>query len=162
MTVRDCLPVQIGEVRIGRAGQTLTAILGSCIGLGFLMPQRGICGLAHALLARSDGSPDTKGDGRHVDQAIATLLRDMNIAAGHDRRRVQVFLAGGANMTRPVGTDPGRLVGSINADFARAAVRAAGLRLLRDDTGGEHGRRVTIDCSTGDFTIDPIPRIGAS
>ena len=156
------IPVQIGEVRTGGPGDALTAILGSCIGLGFLLPERGICGLAHALLARSDGAVDAKGEGRHVDQAIDTLLRQMEIGPGRERRRVRVFLAGGANMTRPTGTDPGQLVGAINADFARSALKAAGLRITQDETGGELGRRVTIDCGTGLFTIDPIPRLGAT
>ena len=156
------IPVHIGQVKIGRAGQVLTAILGSCIGLGFLCTQRGVYGLAHALLAKSDARASAKGDGRHVDQAIESLLRDMEIADRRERRRLKVFLAGGANMTLPAGTDAKRLVGSINADFARTALRDAGLRIHHDETGGEHGRRVTINCTTGDFSIDCIPRLRAT
>ena len=37
----------------------------------------------------------------------------------------------------------------------------AGLRVRHEDTGGEHGRRVEIDCDTGDYTINTIPRLGA-
>lgn len=158
MSAVQHIPVQIGEVKIGRAGQSLNAILGSCIGLGFLHRDKGIFGLAHALLAKSEG-PSAKGDGRHVDQAIGSLLDRMGVDAD-ERRRLRVFIAGGANMTLPTGTDPARLVGTINADFARQALRAAGLRIQHDDTGGEHGRRVTIDCTTGEFTIDAIPRLG--
>ncbi len=158
MTGLESLPVQIGQVKIGRAGQSLNAILGSCIGLGFLHPTMGIYGLAHALLAQSTG-PSTKGDGRHVDHAINALLTQMNVS-GKAKRKVQVFLAGGANMTLPAGTDPSRLVGQINADYARKAVREAGLRVFHDDTGGVLGRRVTIDCTSGEFNIASIPRLG--
>lgn len=161
MSGETTLPVQIGEVRVGRPGQTLNAILGSCIGLGFLHPERRIYGLAHALLGQSRGET-TPGGGRHVDQAIDTLLREMAVTDAQERRGLRVFLAGGANMTLPAGTPPERLVGSINATFARAALREAGLRILRDDTGGEYGRRVTIDCDTGEFTINPIPRLGTA
>ena len=77
-----------------------------------------------------------------------------------DRKQVRVFIAGGANMTMPVGTSPERLVGTQNANFARKALREAGLRVIHDDTGGDCGRRVTIDCSTGDFTVNTIPRLG--
>ncbi|PWS15383.1 chemotaxis protein CheD, partial [Klebsiella pneumoniae] len=45
--------VQIGQVKTGRAGQALNAILGSCIGLGLLDPARGVYGLAHCLLSKS-------------------------------------------------------------------------------------------------------------
>ena len=160
MTGVESLPVQIGQVKIGREGQSLNAILGSCIGLGFLHPTEGVYGLAHALLAESTG-PKTKGDGRHVDHAIASLLDQMDIS-GKEKRKVQVFLAGGANMTLPEDTDPKRLVGRVNADYARKAVRQAGLRVTHDDTGGVLGRRVTIDCSTGEFAIASIPRLGKS
>lgn len=154
------IPVQIGEVKVGHAGQSLNAILGSCIGLGFIAPKKGVCGLAHALLAKST-EPSSKGDGRHVDQAIATLLKQMGV--GPDEvRDVRTFIAGGANMTLPVGTDPSRLVGTLNADFARQALRSARLRIVHDDTGGEYGRRVTLDCTTGDFSIATIPRLGVN
>lgn len=157
MSLPESFPVQIGQVKIGREGQELNAILGSCIGIGFLHPNRGIYGLAHALLAKSDG-PTTKGDGRHVDQAIESLLRMMEIR-DDERRRLRVFLTGGANMTQPSGTDPKRLVGSANAEFAREAVRSAKLRLSHEDMGGENGRRVTINCTNGEYAIDIIPRL---
>ena len=160
MSQGETLPVQIGEVKIGRAGQSLNAILGSCIGLGFLDKENGVYGLAHALLAKSE-VPATKGSGRHVDQAIETLLHKMSIADDR-RRKLRVFIAGGANMTLPANTARERLVGALNADFARKALRTAGLRISHDDTGGDHGRRVSIDCTTGEFTIHKIPRLGAS
>lgn len=159
MTSPESLPVQIGQVKVGRSGQSLNAILGSCIGIGFLHPSEGVFGLAHSLLAKSEG-PTAKGDGRHVDQAIESLLRMMEVRDEH-RRKVRVILAGGANMTRPKGTDPKRLVGSSNSTFARTAVRAAGLRILHEDMGGELGRRVVIDCTTGEFAIAAIPRLGS-
>ncbi len=161
MSDAEELPVQIGEVKVGREGQSLNAILGSCIGLGFMSPNQGVFGLAHCLLAKSRASPAVKGSGRHIDHAIESLLAQMDV---HDieRRKLRVFIAGGANMTLPPGTDPARLVGSVNANFARKALREAGLRIFHDDTGGEHGRRVTIDCTTGEFSIDAIPRLGAS
>lgn len=161
MTTAAKLHVQIGEVKIGRSGQVLEAILGSCIGLGFLLPKRGVYGLAHSLLAKSDAQSKRGGGGRHVDQAIETLLEQMEVATD-ERRDLRVFLAGGANMTKPVGTDPSRLVGSVNADFARKTIREGRLRLVADETGGDHGRRVIIDCTTGDFTIAAIPRLGTS
>ncbi len=160
MSAHATLPVQIGQVKIGRAGQTLNAILGSCIGLGFLHEGRGVYGLAHALLANSNGQTDIKGDGRYIDQAIESLLAKMEVA-DEEHRQLRVVLAGGANMTSPIGTKSDLLVGTVNAAFARKALRKSGLRVLREDTGGEHGRRVTIDCSTGKFTIDAIPRLGA-
>lgn len=153
------LHVKIGQVKIGRAGQSLEAILGSCIGLGFLCPDKGIYGLAHVLLPWASRATSAKGQGRHVDGAVQSLLDVMEIKDA-ERKQVNVILAGGANMTMMAGADPSRLVGSANARSAKSALRTAGLRVSRDETGGQKGRRIHIDCDSGAFTIETIPRLG--
>lgn len=157
MSEIEHIPVQIGEVKVGREGQSLNAILGSCIGVGFLHPNEGVFGLAHVLLAKSS-EEDCKGEGRNVDDAVESLLRKMAVK-DDQRRRLQVFIAGGANMTQPADTDPRRLVGTVNANYARKALKKARLRLVHDDTGGMCGRRVTLDCSAGEFSVAQIPRL---
>lgn len=158
MTVTEKLHVTIGQVKIGKPGQSLHAILGSCIGIGFLFPQRGVYGLAHCLLSKSNAT-SAELTGRHVDSAIVSLAKMMDLTPP-DRRKVRVILAGGANMTMPEGTDPKRLVGSINANFALLAVKAAGFRVQHDDLGGTTGRQVTINCDDASYTIASIPRLG--
>lgn len=150
----------IGQVKIGHEGQALHALLGSCIGIGFLwVPQR-VYGLAHCLLSSSQAKSFEIG-ARHVDQAIHSLLELMNIGPD-DRRGVHVFLAGGGNMTMPADADPKRLVGKANADFAKKIVREQKLRLCHTDLGGCNARKVVIDCSTGEFSINVIPRLGGA
>lgn len=151
--------VQIGEVKTGRDGEVLTAILGSCIGLGLLHHERGVFGLAHCLLADS-GTVSDRIDGRHVDQAARSLVALMGLGPD-DFRKVKAIVVGGANMTMPVDTDPKRLVGTINSGSAYRAVRSLGVRNIFEDTGGVLGRKVTIDCTTGEFEVAAIPRIGA-
>lgn len=170
------LHVRIGQVKIGKPGQVLTAILGSCVGIGFLFPPRKIYGLAHCLLSQSTTAPagavpvtsrrvkedgQVVGNGRHVDQAIESLLTMMDIQ-DDERRKLRVILAGGANMSMPIDTPPAQLVGSVNAKFARQAIRSARLRLLDDDLGGLNGRRISINCDTGEFEIHQIPRLGGT
>jgi chemotaxis protein CheD len=160
MSTATKLHVQIGEVKTGRPGELLTAILGSCIGLGLLCPQREIYGLAHCLLSDSGTVTDEIG-GRHVDQAVRSLVALMRIGPS-DYRNMKAIVVGGANMTMPLDTDPSRLVGSINSSSAYRAVRKLGLRNIHEDTGGNVGRQVTIDCNTGEFHVVPIPRLGAT
>lgn len=157
-TALEKLHVTIGQAKVGRSGQSLHAILGSCIGIGFLFTTRGIYGLAHCLLSNS-GRVSDDAPGRNVDAAIASLTSFMELTPP-DRRKVKVILAGGANMTRPEGTDPKNLVGSINANYAVKAIKAAGFRILDDDLGGTFGRQVSINCNTGHYTISTIPRLG--
>lgn len=152
------LHVTIGQVKTGKPGQSLNAILGSCVGVGFLFAERKLYGLAHCLLSKSK-TEAKELTGRHVDSAIASLTSMMNITSS-DRKKVRVFLAGGANMTMPKDTDPKRLVGSVNASFALKAVKEAGFRIQHDDLGGFYGRQVTIDCDEGTYKISQIPRLG--
>ena len=170
------LHVRIGQVKIGRPGQVLTAILGSCVGIGFLLPERQVYGLAHCLLSKSVAEPTSAtpvanrrlhedgqvvGNGRHVDKAIESMTKMMEIQE-EERRKLRVILAGGANMSMPLDTPPAQLVGSVNAKFARQAIRSARLRLLDDDLGGLNGRRISINCDTGEFEILQIPRLGGT
>ena len=149
---------QIGDVKIGREGDVLHALLGSCIGIGFLHRDEGIYGLAHCLLSKA---PKITNDisGRHVDQAIHSLIKLLRVTP-ENRRRVHVFIAGGGNMTMSPDAPGERLVGNVNSEFAKKTLRKYRLRLLHEDVGGCNARKVTIDCTTGDFTIKTIPRIG--
>lgn len=152
------LHVTIGQVKTGRKGQSLHAILGSCVGIGFLFEERGVYGLAHCLLSKSK-TTSAELTGRHVDSAISSLATMMELTPP-DRRKIRVILAGGANMTMPENTDPKRLVGTTNADFALKAIKEAGFRVRHDDLGGTSGRQVTINCNDGTYTIAAIPRLG--
>lgn len=152
------LHVTIGKVKIGKAGQSLHAILGSCVGIGFLFIERGVFGLAHCLLSKSNTTSDELS-GRHVDSAISSLSAMMELTPP-DRRKVAVILAGGANMTMPDSTDPKRLVGRVNAEFALKTLKEFGFRVRHDDLGGNLGRQVTINCNDGTYDIAKIPRLG--
>lgn len=152
------LYVTIGQVKIGRPGQSLNAILGSCVGIGFIFSERGVYGLAHCLLSKSN-SVTSELSGRHVDTAISSLC-SMMLLTPADKRKVDVIVAGGANMTQPVGTDPTRLVGSVNSKFALRAIKESGFRVQHDDVGGTFGRQITINCDVGNYVISQIPRLG--
>ena len=149
--------VKIGEVKIGGPGETLTAIVGSCIGLGFLNSEVGQFGLAHCLLSNSNTS-STKIGGRYVDQAIRSMFTLMELSS-KDLVGIQAIIIGGANMTMPIGTDPSKLVGEVNAKFAYSELRRIGVRNIYQEVGGTQGRHVTIDCSTGQFNTLAIPRL---
>jgi len=160
MTPENEKHAQIGQVKIGRSGEYLHALLGSCIGIGFLHRDKGVYGLAHCLLAKAPKLTNKIG-ARHVDQAIYSLMRLLEVGE-EDRRRVHVFIAGGGNMTREANAAPNKLVGTTNATFARKVIREHRLRLIHEDVGGQNARKVIIDCTSGDFTIKSLPKLGAT
>eukprot|EP00903_Cladosiphon_okamuranus_P002593 g2591.t1 len=112
---------------------------------------------------RDHKSPEAikKIGARHVDQAIYSLMKLLDIHE-ENRRRVNVFIAGGGNMTRESDASPEKLVGSVNAEFAKKVLRQKRLRLIHEEVGGCNARKVIIDCATGEFEIKSIPRLGAA
>ena len=99
MTTGTELHAQIGQVKVGRPGDFLHALLGSCIGIGFLHRDKQVYGLAHCLLIEGTETDLTRS-------AVAMLIkpsilpgRDLLGVTPENRRRVHVFIAGGGNMT---------------------------------------------------------------
>lgn len=158
MTPENEIHAQIGEVKIGRSGEFLHALLGSCIGIGFLHRDEGIYALSHCLLSKAPNLTD-EISARYVDQAIHSMIKLVGVTP-ENRRRVHVFIAGGGNMTKPDQSQDQQLVGCVNSDFAKKTLREHRLRLIHDDVGGRNARKVIVDCTTGEFTIKTIPRIG--
>ena len=160
MTLANEVHAQIGQVIIGRPGEYLHALLGSCIGIGVLNRDEEVYGLAHCLLYKSP-DPIKKIGARYIDQAVYSLMKLMDIHE-ENRLRVNVFIAGGGNMTRASDSNSEKLVGCVNSQFAKKLLREKRLRLIHEEVGGCNARKVIIDCSTGDFEINNIPRLGVA
>ena len=152
--------VHIGEVKTGSGVQVLSALLGSCVGIGILWPERNIYGLAHCLLPKSPGQK-TPGGGKYVDEAIHSLLKRMSITLG-DHEKVSAIVAGGGNMTKPIDTTAEKLVGYHNVKQAIEILSELNIKIIHDETGGTQGRKVEIQCSTGKFNIKNIPKPNAA
>jgi chemotaxis protein CheD len=149
--------VHIGEVKTARRGEILKAILGSCVGIGFIWREANVCGLAHCLLPEAPERTFIIG-ARFVDQAIPSLVAMMRIKPG-DFKKIEAVVAGGGNMTAPQSSDDGELVGGRNTEVALRLIEAAGLRLLYSEVGGEQGRCIKIDSNDFSYSVRAIPRI---
>jgi chemotaxis protein CheD len=152
--------VTIGEVKTGRKGKRLRALLGSCVGIAIIWRARGISALAHCLLAESPTKLNTIG-GRFVSQAIPSMLLLMR-ARPEDYGELVAVVAGGGNMTVPNAKNPNELVGSVNARTALRCLADLKIRVIHEDLGGEVGRTITVDCETGNFEIQHLSRIVAA
>lgn len=146
------LQVAMGEVKIGAQCELLQAILGSCVGIGFIWKRGGLCGLAHCLLPEAPAQVHGIG-ARYVSQAITSLLSLMGVRES-DYADVQVVVAGGASMFR--GTSPALQVGQRNTEAAQRYLRQRGLQVAFCDIGGRTGRHMSIDCAQQSFAITRI------
>ena len=141
--------VASGELMIGRRGEVLTALLGSCIAIGLIWREAGKCGLAHCLLPEAQRQSIGIG-ARFVSQAVPSLIRLMDIGPA-DLAQVEVVLAGGASMLGRAGI--GNMVGRANVAAARQVAAQCGLRVCHEDLGGRRARRISIDCASHSFKI---------
>ena len=144
--------VGMGELKIGADDDQLRAVLGSCVGIGFLWKKGGCCGLAHCLLPEA---PEPLADigARYVSQAVPSLLRAMG-ACQADYADITVILAGGASMFQ---TNSEHLqIGRRNVEAAQKYLRQCGLNVCVSELGGHCGRQMLIDCADQSYCITPI------
>ena len=150
--------VRMCQVEIGQGDTDLIALLGSCVGIGLIWEERGICGLAHCLLSSSKQETHVIG-AKHVDQALYSLETLMGFS---DYSDVRAVLVGGANMTIQGGLRPRDLIGDRNIESAVEELSKRQVVISLQDTGGIAGRKLEIDCLTGQVSVNEIPRIEAA
>jgi len=144
--------VGMGQLSVGTHGEQLQALLGSCIGIGFIWKNGPCCGLAHCLLPEAPGADSSQG-ARYVSQAVPSLLRLMGVRQA-DYADIDVVLAGGASMFGPRN---GRLqVGRQNAEAAQKYLDQCGLHVSFCALGGRHGRQLLIDCARHSYAVTDV------
>lgn len=148
--------MHIGEVKLGLPGHTMSALLGSCIGIALFDRSNGHCTLSHSLLPTAPANePDNRG--RWVDQAIRYALRLLDSYPNEDSQ-IEAVVAGGGNMMQAL-ANPKIQVGSANAEVAQAVLKRHNISISRLDVLGDLGRRMTIVVDNLDIQIEKIPRI---
>jgi chemotaxis protein CheD len=147
--------VGMGQLSVGTHGEQLHALLGSCIGIGFIWKNGPCCGLAHCLLPEAPAAVQALGapNARYVSQAVPSLLRLMGVREA-DYPDIDVVLAGGASMFGPRN---GRLqVGRQNAEAAQKYLAQCGLHVSFCALGGRHGRQLLIDCAHHNYAVTDV------
>jgi chemotaxis protein CheD len=152
MDERAEVHVAMGDLQVVRHGETLVALLGSCVAIALLWRAGGRCAMAHCLLPSGPGSAMRIG-GRYVDQAVPSLIRLLGITEA-DKGDVEVVLTGGASMLRS--TRVAGAVGKLNIAAACEALEAHGLSITHMDVGGRRGRQVRIDTRHYQYAVKTI------
>ena len=145
--------VMSGQMQVGSGEQVLTALLGSCVGIGMIWRAQRRCGLAHCFLP--EGIEAGEQSARYVTAAVPRLLAALGVRR-EQYDEVDVVIAGGArmlNLRAPDGT-----VGTRNIEAALTQLSARGLQVMFQDGGGSQGRRLSIDCDRQTFSVVRIQR----
>lgn len=153
-TIEHTRHVLAGQMQIGAGEQVLTALLGSCVGIGMIWRNGRRCALAHCLLPETDTVAQVKG-ARYVSAAVPGMLRALGVRR-EQYGELEVVVAGGASMLAGLrGAEP---IGRRNVQAAREHLARRGLRVRYEDVGGHQGRRLSIDCDSHSCCVVGIGR----
>jgi len=142
--------VGMGQALARRAPQQLWAILGSCVAVVLCDPRRQVGALCHVVLPSAAGRSGSPA--KFADTSVPHMLqlfREMGVSGDG----LVAKIAGGASM---FGHAMPMEVGENNVHSIVAALAAAGIRVAGKDVGGNKGRRVTLDCSSGKLLIEVL------
>lgn len=142
--------IRMGQMAVATQGQQLRSLLGSCVGIALYDRQLGVGGLAHVVLPYSQGK--TALPGKYVDTAIPTLVAQLQQLVSQ-RLRLEAKLAGGASMFK---TQAAVQIGQRNVETAIQLLKVSGIPIRAQHCGGEVGRKMTLEVSTGVVTIEIV------
>ncbi|GIP52259.1 MULTISPECIES: chemotaxis protein CheD [Paenibacillus] len=151
-------------VKVGMAdlnvirGQGLirTTGLGSCVGVTLFDPLLKLAGLAHVMLPSSSIAREgALNIAKYADTAVPELVNKLK-ALGASQSRLVAKMAGGSQMFTFAGTGDSMRIGPRNVESCKAMLSQLGIPLLAEDTGGNYGRTIELDCETGILFIRSV------
>lgn len=148
----------MGQMKVARNGETLKAIMGSCVGIGILWRKRGIYSLSHCLLGHSPGDR-AELSAKYVSDAIPMMLEAMQVESRRDRRALEAVVVGGGTMLQQSGNPGGEEIGPGNLIAAKQYLdqHRVPIRLLQN--AADNASQLFIDGNSGEYDIVLIPKL---
>jgi len=148
--------VQPGESHLVPQPTVLRTVLGSCVGVTFLVPRLGIGALCHPMLPRwpAHRLPGLSvfAGRRYVDFAIRDMAHQLDKLGAH-RRETEVKLFGGADVLS-VGDGFSRpTVGKLNCESAIKVLDEEGFIVSACSLGGDSGVHIQFETGTGEVLL---------
>lgn len=131
----------------------VTIGLGSCVAIAIHDRATSVGGLAHVLLPDASLGRGVENRARYASSAVPLLLAEMKELGATGP--FAASLAGGAALFGPLLAFGGS-VGARNIAAARIALAAARVAVVGEDVGGESGRTVSFDLSTGAVSVRSV------
>ena len=149
----DIVSVAIGQWAVAAAPVRIRTLLGSCVGVALYDRVLKIGGLAHIVLPDARGAVDHPG--KYADTAIPGMIGDFDRRVGANAKlRLIAKLVGGARMFQvSSNANAGLNIGQRNQEAIERILAELRIPILARDLGGEAGRRMTLDTTSGTITI---------
>jgi chemotaxis protein CheD len=144
------IKVGIAEYEVTTNGATLTTSgLGSCVGVGLYDSESKAAGLVHVMLPVSEEMNDGQ-PAKFADTGTTLLIEELE-AAGAETEDIVAKIAGGSDMLDF--SEGGSGIGDRNVNQVRETLGEHHIPLVGEDVGGDHGRSVRLEATTGDFIV---------
>ncbi|MDR9503517.1 chemotaxis protein CheD [Brevibacillus agri] len=151
--------IKIGMADLGVAkppSKLRTTGLGSCVGVVLYDHIHRIAGMAHVMLPESSLAKSGEVTiGKYADTAIPHLIELME-KAGAQTRNIVAKIAGGAQMFAFLGSSDTMRIGPRNVEACKQALKEAHIRIVAEDTGGNCGRTIEMDATSGVLQIRTV------
>ena len=134
----------------------LKTTLGSCVGVILTDKKSGVHGLAHIMLPEMQKRDMSVG--KYADTAIPALLDKMK-EKGAIKKEIRAFLLGGACMFSFACTGGMAVIGDRNVEAAQRMLGELEIPVVFQETGGNCGRTVLFNSSTGKVSIRTLEKI---
>ncbi len=141
-----------GEYYFGNRDTRIRTILGSCISITFWHPRLLVGGMCHYMLPERHDINEAALDGRYADEAVALLLKKMDVI-GLPYKEYQVKLFGGGNMFPESPKNKMLDIGTKNVQAARKLLKQHGFTCVASHLGGTGSRTVIFEVWSGDVWI---------
>ena len=139
-----------------QSGLIRTTGLGSCVGLTMNDPAAKIGGMAHIMLPTSDIAREGQLNiAKYADTALPVLLSRLH-TLGAASSRIVAKMAGGSQMFAFAGSGDTLRIGPRNVESCKMILDKLGIPLVGEDTGGNYGRTIELDTSTGILSIRSV------
>ncbi len=148
--------VQPGESHLVTEPAIMRTVLGSCVGIVFMVPRLGIGALCHPMLPRypahSPGKINPAAGRRYVDFAIRDMARQLD-SMGALRSEAQVKLFGGGDVLSVSEHNSRPTVGRLNCEAALRVLEEEGFSVAASRLGGNEGVNIQFQTGTGEVLL---------
>jgi len=148
--------VQPGELHLVPQPTILRTVLGSCVGITFLVPRLAVGALCHPMLPRCpEGRIATLSDAtrrRYVDLAVREMARKLD-ALGAARAETLVKLFGGGDVLSAGDGARRPTVGQMNRESALRVLSEEGFCIAASSLGGSTGVHIQFMTGTGEVLL---------
>jgi chemotaxis protein CheD len=147
----DALKLMPADYVVTSKDIALSTVLGSCVAACMRDPVLRIGGMNHFMLPDGGDGDDTSA--RYGSYAMELLINEL-LKAGARRERLEAKVFGGGNVLKSFTVNP---VGTRNAEFVIAYLKAERIPVVAQDLGSIHPRKVWYIPATGKVLVRRLP-----